>query len=227
MPSRRTILLALLALAVPLPAFALSGGETSEPAGISVSASLGDCGLAESRIVCQIDASWNAVEGADYYTVSVVQANGSVTDYGQVSGTGTSLWVPYVGAGTYSVQVSAWGTPPGEEKARVIARDRSTSSERFERSALDRSGEAGEDEATHEAGEASEVPDEDAAGHEPAGEAPPEEPAEEPVCVEPPVEEPVTEDPASAETSEGDTAQAEAAEAAALAAEPPPADECP
>ena len=202
MPSRRTILLALLALAVPLPAFALSGGETSEPAGISVSASLGDCGLAESRIVCQIDASWNAVEGAD------------VRD-------------PERGAGTYSVQVSAWGTPPGDEEARVIARDRSTSTERFERSALDRSAEAGADEATHEAGEDAEAPDEDAAGHEPAGETPPEEPAEEPVCVEPPAEEPVTEDPASAETSEGDTAQAEAAAADALAAEAPPDDECP
>ena len=128
MPRRRTILLTMLALLVPLPAFALTeDGGPAGPVEIAVSASLGGCGLAETQIVCQIDASWSAVEDADYYTLSVTRADGSVVDYGQSAGTGTSLWVPYVGSGTYSVEVVAWGTPAEEETAHVLARDRASS----------------------------------------------------------------------------------------------------
>ena len=122
----RIIGLALLALAVPQLAF---GGDQppTAPATLSVSASLDGCGLAEAAIVCQIDASWNALDGADYYTVSVTRPDGSVVDAGQGAGTSRSVFVPYVGAGTYSVQVAAWGTPPGEDEPEVVAREQAMS----------------------------------------------------------------------------------------------------
>ena len=117
--------LSLLALGVPAFAF---GGEQAPPVGdLSVSASLGGCGLAGNAIVCQIDASWNDLEGAEYYTVSVTRADGSVVDLGQSSGSSRSIFVPYVGPGTYSVQVAAWGTPPGAEEPEVLVREKSLS----------------------------------------------------------------------------------------------------
>lgn len=125
---RRPLIYALLALAIPLPAFALDGGGAppSGPAALSVSASLGECGLAETSIVCRIDANWDGIDGADYYTVSVSRADGSVVDYGSVGAGGTSLWVPYVGSGAYTVEVTAWGTPPGEDNVKAIAKDEAT-----------------------------------------------------------------------------------------------------
>ncbi len=80
--------------------------------------------------MCKIDAGWNALEGADNYSVSVTSADGSVVDQGETSGQGSSVWVPYVGPGTYSVTVTAYGTPPGEEEdgePEVIARESSMS----------------------------------------------------------------------------------------------------
>jgi hypothetical protein len=124
---RRTFLYVALALAVPLPAFALTGGDA--PAGLSVSASLDECGIAASNVVCKIDASWNEVAGADRYTASVSSPDGAVSDYGDVGGTSTSIWVPYVGNGTYTVTVSAWGTPPGADKPVVVAKQRATTSD--------------------------------------------------------------------------------------------------
>jgi hypothetical protein len=120
--------LTLLALAVPTFAF---GGEQapSGPANLSVSASLQGCGLANSQVTCQISASWSALDGAEYYTVSVARPDGVVLDLGQSVGTSRSIFVPYVGAGNYSVQVEAWGTPPGEDEPEVVARDRSFSTE--------------------------------------------------------------------------------------------------
>ncbi len=120
---RRIITLAALAVVVPVSAFALTGGgSTTAPAGLSVSASLGSCGVAEEQIYCAIDVAFTGVPGAEYYTASVTRADGSVQDFGQVaqgeSGGGTSLWVPYVGAGTYTVRVAAYGTPPGEDDGR-------------------------------------------------------------------------------------------------------------
>jgi hypothetical protein len=122
----RIAALSLLALAVPTFAF---GGEQPlpGPAALSVSASLGGCGVADAAMVCQIDASWSGVEGADYYAVSVTRADGSVVDLGQGSGTSRSIFVPYVGPGTYSVEVVAWGTPPGEDDAEVLARSKTLS----------------------------------------------------------------------------------------------------
>jgi len=119
---RQIVCLALIALAVPFPALALDGGEESGgPAGLSVSASLAGCGLAGNQILCQIDAGWSAIEDADAYRVSVIGADGGVTDHGETSGLASSVWVSYAGPGTYTVQLTAWGTPPGETKPEVIA----------------------------------------------------------------------------------------------------------
>jgi hypothetical protein len=118
--------LALLALAVP--PFALGGEEPpSGPADLSVSASLAGCGLVDAAIVCQIDAGWTPLEGADYYTVSVTRPDGSVVDAGEAAGAGRSLFVPYVGPGTYAVEVAAWGTPPGEDDPEVLVREKTLS----------------------------------------------------------------------------------------------------
>jgi hypothetical protein len=106
---RRALIYAALALAVPLPALALTGGSES---GLSVSASLQRCGVGGGGVMCEIGASFGAVDGAEYYTATVSAPDGTVTDYGQVAGAGagsTSLWVPYVGSGTYTVTVTAWG----------------------------------------------------------------------------------------------------------------------
>ncbi|MGH2963283.1 MAG: hypothetical protein ACRDL3_13985 [Solirubrobacterales bacterium] len=113
MNRKRALLYAALALAVPLPALALPGG--SGAADLGVEASLEGCGLSDGAIVCRINASFNRVPDAEYYTASVTAANGAVTDLGTVSGGGasgaasTGAWVPYVGNGTYTVTVSAWG----------------------------------------------------------------------------------------------------------------------
>jgi hypothetical protein len=126
MRRRRVLLLALLALAVP--PFALGGEEPpSGPAELSVSASLAGCGLVNTAIVCQIDAGWSPLEGADYYTVSVTRPDGSVVDAGEVAGTGRSVFVPYVGSGTYAVEVAAWGTPPGDDDPEVLVREKALS----------------------------------------------------------------------------------------------------
>lgn len=121
---KRIVALALVALAVPFPALAIDGdGAGPGPQALSVSASLDHCGVAETQILCKIDAGWNAIEGAESYAVSVTSADGSVIDQGRTSGHATSVWVAYAGPGTYTVAVTAWGTPPGEEKPEVIARD--------------------------------------------------------------------------------------------------------
>jgi hypothetical protein len=119
---RRPVLLALLALAAPLPALAVSGDDApAGPTDLAVSTSLGSCGITDSQMVCQLNVSYNALENATSYTASVTRADGSVVDYGSVPAGGTSLWVPYVGAGSYSVTVTAYGSPeePGEPKEEI------------------------------------------------------------------------------------------------------------
>ena len=186
MMRKRILGLALIALAVPFPALALEGGgvQASGSPGLSVTASLNSCGLAGSQIMCQIDAGWNSLEGADSYSVSVTSADGSVIDMGETTGQGTSVWVPYVGSGTYSVSVTAWGTPPGEEDAtpEVIARESSMSGEvdAVSKSPPEAgSGDARDDQGTEDTSD------------EPVTDVTPEDPRDEtPVCDEPPVEEP-------------------------------------
>jgi len=113
---RRTVLLALLALATPLPAFALEQGALESapapgPAGIQVSASLDSCGVLDDGVVCKIDVSFNSVPDADTYSATVTRADGSVIDYGSVGAGGASVWVPYVGSGNYSVRITAYAAP--------------------------------------------------------------------------------------------------------------------
>jgi hypothetical protein len=116
---RRSLLLALLALAIPLPALALSSGGDSgsppAPVPLSVSTALDSCGIVESQVICKLGVSFNAVPGATSYAASVTRADGSVVDYGGVGAGGGSLWVPYTGSGTYSVRISAYGSPPEAE----------------------------------------------------------------------------------------------------------------
>lgn len=204
---KRTLGLALIALAVPFPALALEGGgvKASGSPGLSVTASLSSCGLAGSQIMCQIDAGWNSLEGADTYSVSVTSADGSVIDMGETSGQGTSVWVPYVGAGNYSVSVTAYGTPPGEEddgSPEVIDRDTSMSGGTVDgvaKSAPD----AGSDDARDDEGAepTSEDPVTDVVPGDPRDETPV---CEEPVTEEPPL--PPAPDPES--SGDGDASRA-------------------
>lgn len=194
---RRMRIIALSLLALGVPAFAFGGEQAPSGGSLSVSASLGGCGLANAAIVCRIDASWSAFEGADYYAVSVTRADGSVVDVGQGAGTSRSIFVPYVGPGTYSVQVSAWGTPPGEEEPEVLAREKSMSTADAE------GGGAGGEVSTDPAGiappgegrDTGEVVEEPTGEEDPATEPPVVEP---PVCEEEPPEEPVEPDPEAA-----------------------------
>lgn len=165
----RTILYVLLALTVPTGAFALTAEDDSAAASLSVSASLDSCGIASDSIVCKIDASWNELPGATRYTATVAGADGSVVDYGDVGAGSASFWVPYTGNGTYTVTVSAYGTPPGVDDQEVIAKA-SSSAERDGRQpeALD-GGEVTGTEATDPA-------DDTGGADEPGCEAPPTEP---------------------------------------------------
>lgn len=117
MPARnRALWLTLAALVAPLPAFALNGENGSGqvqagPAALSVSSSLGSCGVMGSGIACQVNFSFNSLPNATSYTATITSPDGSVTDLGGVGPSGGSAWIPYVGAGTYAVQVTAYGTP--------------------------------------------------------------------------------------------------------------------
>src|SRR3954452_18915164 len=126
MRRRRLLLLAALALAAPVPAFAVGlATEGSGTGSLDAQASLDSCGLFENQIVCRIDVTYNEVSGATSYTASISAPNGAVSDYGSVGAGGTSLWVPYAGNGVYTVEVQAWGTPPSaNSKPRLIASDK-------------------------------------------------------------------------------------------------------
>jgi len=224
---RRTLIYAALALMVPLPALAVPGrGGPAElpPQELIVTASLDTCGTAADSIVCKIDAAWNQIPGADRYTASVTRADGSVVDFGDVGAGSASFWVPYVGNGTYTVSVSAYGTPPGSEDDEVVARD---------------SAAAGSQEGREE--QTLETPGPDATGGPAADEDPadpsgePEPEPEEPTCEEPepePEPEPPVADPA-AQPTEGDAdagAEPLSAEASAeldASAELPESVDCP
>ena len=120
------MLLTLLALAAPLPAFALnsdgSGTASATPTTLNVSTTLGSCGLAGTEIVCELNVAYDTVSGASAYTASVTRADGSVVDYGNVGAGSASLYVPYVGPGSYSVRITAYGSTPEEGgRGQVIA----------------------------------------------------------------------------------------------------------
>jgi hypothetical protein len=126
MRRKRLLLLAALALAAPVPAFAVGLATGGSGAGsLDAQASLDSCGLFENQIVCKIDATYNEVAGATNYTASVSAPSGAVSDYGSVGAGGTSLWVPYAGNGTYTVEIQAWGTPPSNKtKPPLVASDK-------------------------------------------------------------------------------------------------------
>ncbi|MFL5870205.1 MAG: hypothetical protein ACJ75R_03935 [Solirubrobacterales bacterium] len=110
--------LTLLALAVSPTAFAHNSdgseraGANPAPVTMNVSTSLDSCGLADTEIVCKLDVSYSSVPGASSYTATVTAADGSVIDYGSVGVGSTSVFVPYTGPGSYSVRITAYGTPP-------------------------------------------------------------------------------------------------------------------
>ena len=111
------MVLELLALAASTPALA-SADKAMEPtdaargpAALEVSTALDSCGTLADEVICKLDVSYNALPEAASYSAAVTRADGSVVDYGGVAPGGTSLWVPYVGSGTYSVRVTAYGAP--------------------------------------------------------------------------------------------------------------------
>ncbi len=122
----------MLALAAPLPAFAISElAPTSEGqvAQLSVTTSLESCGVLDSGLVCTLNVSFEPLPAATGYSASVTRADGSVIDAGAISPGGSSIYVPYVGSGNYSVRVTAYGDPEpvevtGDEvEPEVIATD--------------------------------------------------------------------------------------------------------
>jgi len=115
----RLLLLALISIIVPLQAGALEGGGRDDSAQVtisaplSVSASLGECGSLAGGASCQVTIGWSGVAGADYYTAAVTSPDGASMPLGTVgsgeSGGSATVWIPYLGNGSYSISVSAWG----------------------------------------------------------------------------------------------------------------------
>jgi hypothetical protein len=210
---RRAVILAALALAVPLPALALTGG--SGP-GLSVSASLEGCGVSGGGISCGINAGWSEVEGAQYYTVSVTAPDGSVTDFGNVGGGGTTLWVPYTGNGTYTVSVSAYGVDD-EGDPEVIDTEEATPEEQKRFGELEAHSVEGAQ--TEVPGTEEEQPAEDAP---PVDDAAPAEEAPAPTPELPPC--PPEPEPAPAPAPEGESGDAAAPEEVVPEQAAPPAD---
>lgn len=103
------VLLACLALLVPIQAGALNNG--SAPFGAS--ASLDYCGISSQGIICKVDVSWNGAKGADRYSATATLSDGSVRDLGTIgagsAGGSSSIWIPYTGDGLYRITVTAWG----------------------------------------------------------------------------------------------------------------------
>jgi hypothetical protein len=196
----RVVLLTLLALAAP--AYAISDDAynqltaTPGPAAISVSTSLDSCGILDDGIVCKLDVSFNSIPNADSYSATVTRADGSVIDYGSVGPGGTSLWVPYVGAGNYSVKITAYGEPESADdkdgKGEVIATghsrglddddDENRDDERDNRDAEEPSVEA---DATDREPEAPENPDAEGAPTTEVGSSAATTPAPAPTCTTP------------------------------------------
>ncbi|HEY8465191.1 MAG TPA: hypothetical protein VIL04_00145 [Solirubrobacterales bacterium] len=201
----RAALLAVVALLAALPAAAigLSGG----PKSLAVSASLGECGLAGNQIACRVDVSWSGLADARSYSVSVTAPGGGVVGSAETSGTSASIWIPYSGAGSYEVIVTAWGEQrEGEEEPEVIAQESfGTAGEQRVRNARD-------------PGPAPPAPVDQAPENDP----------EEPPKAEPEPEPPATEEP-PAQDEPADTPECEAREpdAPSEASAPEPATTAP
>jgi hypothetical protein len=98
-----------LAILVPVVAvLAISiHATTASGEGIAVDASLGGCKQVSRGIVCNIQASFTSVGGADYYTASVTGPDGAVQDLGSVPAGSVSVWPRYSGDGTYTITITA------------------------------------------------------------------------------------------------------------------------
>ena len=180
-------LLAVAALVVPLQAVALDGG--SGGGSLSASASLAYCGVSETGVSCQIDVSWSGVPDAERYTATATLADGSVRDLGTVgSGSGggsTSIWVPYVGNGSYGVTITAWGSDDDQKLDESKAE-------------IDPNGTLKPDTGALDAAKQAEQAKPDAGGDESTGEAPDTttpDPAD-PGPADPPTPDPADPDPA-------------------------------
>lgn len=155
------VLLVCLALVVPIQA----GAFDSRGGGLSVSASLGQCGVSGSGVVCRIDVSWSGVEHATRYDATVTLADGSVQDLGTVGGGGggsTAAWVPYAGSGTYTVSVTAWGSDPEGKDEKLEDDDAEAVIE--DETADDREGDGKDDDAGNELEQPDKQPDEAGGG---------------------------------------------------------------
>jgi hypothetical protein len=197
MSRKRVLLYACLALAVPLPALALEAG--SGAADLDVQTSLNGCGIGGGAIACSLDASFNRLEDAEYYTASVTAPDGSVSDLGTVAEGGgegrasATLSVSFAGNGEYTVTISAWGYDEEGRPDRIGSEDAGTGgdAEGSQKGELQPVGPPAEEGPTPEL----EVPP-------PDEEPPPVEPAPEtPECPESNSTEPPTEPPTTAETT--------------------------
>lgn len=108
---RRVVLLATVAVIVPVSAFALEG-TAGQVRALGVSASLAGCNKDSNPPSCAISVSFTGLPGTSYYTASVTRPDGTVSGFAPVgSGEGGGsvvLPVSYSGAGTYTVSVSAY-----------------------------------------------------------------------------------------------------------------------
>ena len=210
MPARkkRTLILALLALTVPLPALAISDQSVDADAGravaaISVSASLDTCGVLAVDIVCKINVSFSPVPGATSYSASVTAADGSVTDHGSVGAEAATLFVPYAGDGGYSVRIVAYGPPTdpteaddqGEIIATGVSRSPSDDAEAQETPKPVPARESEVEAAGRDAANATVEGSDGALQTETAAQSTGAAPAD-PVCEQPPATEPESEQPA-------------------------------
>ena len=94
--------LGVTAIAVPVHAGSASGG------GIHVDASLGGCKPGDGGSVCNINATFTSVSGADYYTASVTGPHGATQSFGTVATGSASVWPRYSGNGAYTITITAW-----------------------------------------------------------------------------------------------------------------------
>lgn len=185
---KRALLYAALALAVPLPAFALGGGGAAR---LDTAASLSGCGVQGSEMICTLAVSFNRLPHAEYYTARIAKPDGGTQEYGTVAegeGDGrvtVDLAVAYAGAGGYTVSIAAWGrNAKGDRK--LIERSESEAG----------SEDGGDPPVTGDPGSA--CPADPADPSVPAVESPAESPAAEgPAAEGPAVEAPPAQDPAA------------------------------
>lgn len=111
-------------------------GLAEAPESFAVDATFGGCGRAEERIMCRVALGFSGIDGATSYQASVQAPGGGVTFLGSLGPEGGTVWFPYSGDGTYSIDVQALGPGPdghkealGRASTWMSERDGKTSSE--------------------------------------------------------------------------------------------------